>query len=110
MALAAQSHATLRVESAYAAPVPRAPSTPRAVNPSEVTHPAAAVGDLRRVDRPRRAGWRWPGADAAPARRAGTSARGARPPDQPERGDHQEQEQGDHRPRRDPYRRAEPRE
>src|SRR2546425_206016 len=38
MALAAQSHATLRVESAYAAPVPSAPTTPRAVNPSEVTH------------------------------------------------------------------------
>src|SRR5213080_4366882 len=56
------------------------------------------------------AGWRCPGAVAAPARRAGTSARGARPPDQPERGDDQEHEQRDHRPRRYPYRRAEPRE
>src|SRR5437773_2634206 len=47
MALGAQSHATLRVESAYAAPVPRAPSTPRAVNPSAVTHRGSRVAMAR---------------------------------------------------------------
>src|SRR5207249_11808180 len=41
---------------AYAAPAPRAPTTPRAVNPSEVTHCGSRDGTLarvRRAERPR---------------------------------------------------------
>src|SRR6266478_2877204 len=53
-------------------------------------------------------GPRWRGAAAARAPRAGTSARGALPPDHPERGDHQEREQGDHDPHRDLHGGTEP--